>query len=249
MIKNRLTALLVAVGLFALIGVALADYNATRMGTPPTGRGYWQNASTGLRVDSLGKTMVVLGEKEADYFIKHRGIIQDSLAAGSSDSTRAPIAVFKASRGFLIVSVNMLSPNLFTTVRLAISVTGTYSSTYSADSSFTFDVSKDLALAVDPTAAYTTVTDTLQAHEMSTLGSPKAGSASSTEYIVVIQRDPAFANTTSNRPTAISVPLVDRAGMWIAAPYLNVKVRVLNQTGKPAASRVPVRIDYFGYVN
>lgn len=240
--KNRLVAALVTVGLVAVVSVAMAGYNATRMGTPPLGGGYWQNASTGLRVDSLGKAMVVLGEKEADYFIKHRGIIQDSLAAGSSDSTRAPIAVFKASRGFLVISANMVSPNLFTTVRLAVSITGTYSSTYNADSSYTFDVGKEFT-------DFSTVMDTLQAHEMSSLGSPKATAIASTEYIVVLQRDPAFASTTSNRPTAISVPLVDRAGMWITAPYLNVKVRVINQTGAAAARRVPIRVDYFGYVN
>lgn len=226
----------IALGLLTMVAVTLADYNTLNKTT------YYQNATNGSRVDSQGRAMISSGDSESDFFIKHRGIINDSILVGSSLATVSPIPVFKASRGFLVVSANLRNPTSYATVRLAVSVTGTYKSTGGVDSSYTFDVGKEF---VD----FSTVTDTLQLHEMNSLSVPKAKDPASTEYVAVIQRDTLVSGFAYQRPTAISIPLVDRSGIWLAAPYLNVRVRVLNYTGAGLSGKVPVRVDYFGYIN
>lgn len=220
--------------LFVATIVFAANKNTTWMGN------YYQNATNGSVVDSAGKALVAFGDQESDYILKYRGVINDSLGKSlPQDSTRTPLATFKVSRGYVIVSANMVTPATgVTAMRIAVSVTGTYSSTYSADSSYTFDVTNQYT-------DFATKVDTVSVFEMDS-GSPKVNALASTEFVVNLQKDASVAGAVGARPTAMAVPLIDHTGMWIHAPYLNIKVRILNTSGTTA--RVPVRVDYIGYI-
>jgi hypothetical protein len=230
----------VAALLCLIAAAAFAAGNATLFGN------YYQNATNGAVVDTLGKAIVVFGDKESDFIIKYRGCVApDSIAPGSSDSTRTALTTYKAVRSYLVISANMTSPSLFSTVRLAVRVTGSWTSSISSDSTFNFPLAKNV---VDFTVG---TVDSLNLVSMNLGGAPTLLNPTSTEYVVQLSRDAQTAGMNFPRPASIAIPLIDRNGMWIRAPYLNVLIRPMQTVGATGAlnKRVPIRVDYFGYTN
>lgn len=222
----------VVIALMVVVGTVLAAGNATLMGN------YYQNATNGAVVDSAGNAKVVDAERDRDKLVAYT-LISDTTSWGGADSTSAPFYTGNVGRGFLFIRVD----TTFTFARLAVRVQAVTSATdLTWGTVYNFRVNDDL------TTNATAVGDTLGRVDMAD-DFPKTNFiAASTEYIVNLRSDARTGSAKFGRYRGIVVPLQDKRGYWLWAPYMHVQIRLMNAVDGAGvnAATLPVTVLYRG---
>lgn len=215
-----------------VVSTAMAAGNATLMGN------YYQNATNGAVVDSAGNAKVVDADRDRDKLVAYT-LISDTTSWGCADSTSAPFYTGNVGRGFLFIRVD----TTFTVARFAVRVQAVTSKTdLTWGTVFNFRVNDDL------TSSATASSDTLGRIDMADDYPKMDLIASSTEYIVNLRSDVRATNAKFGRYRGIVVPLQDKRGYWLWAPYMHVQIRLMNAINSAGAnaSTLPVTVLYRG---
>lgn len=227
---KKIVAVVIALAL--VVGTVFAAGNATLMGN------YYQNATNGSVVDSAGNAKVVDAERDRDKLVAYT-LISDTTTFACADSTSAPFYTGNVGRGFLFIRVD----TTFTLARLAVRVQAVTSATdLTWGTVYNFRVNDDL------TTSATAVGDTLGRVDMAD-DFPKTNViAASTEYIVNLRSDARAGSSKFGRYRGIVVPLQDKRGYWLWAPYMHVQIRLMNAVDGAGVNTatLPVTVLYRG---
>lgn len=216
--------LFAAIAVAVLVGVSIADNNVTNMGS------YYQNATTGAKVDANGNAYTTESSKDRDRVIKYDSIISDTMSVGTVDSTAVAFDTHDVARGFLFIKAILPAGAATPFVRLAVRVQGHTAATIDSSNTFNFAVRSANFAANADSLAFGSGT------------APTTVAAASTEYVVTIAHDP--VSPVARRRTII-LPLRDSSGAWLWAEYTSVMVRVLSAN----ANTPSITVSYRGVSN
>ena len=235
------------VGLLLLVAVfASADYNARDNAT------HYQNASTGLRVTSLGHLTTVEQDPAMDGNLTFASIISNSgLAFGAADSS-AILDTHRIRLGMLLIKPvpgGAGTVDTATVARLIFQVRTHLNG--QADSSSTFALYSYGKNDMGASAASAQTDTTQQGHIVdgvpltAQLATPSAQTAWSGEFTVLVSgKRSAHGNSiainghTYYYPNGIAIPLSSILGREVWSPYTSVRVRVaaIYKAGVPVAT-------------